>query len=270
MEVNLIVANGKQMGKKVSISSSKFLIGRGEECNLRPQSSLVSRTHCVILIEKDSAAIEDLHSTNGTLVNNERLAERRELKNGDRIKVGMLELEVQVAVAAGVKKKADVQTVQQAAARTVAAAAVADDDFDVSRWLGEDDETTITPARREPSVGDDTMSGKSLIDTTAMPVPPPHQEPPQEKRKRNRRNCRRRRRQRRWARFFVRQNHWPKAAARRPTTHFVAISCTRRIRKLERGRPARLHWIGRFVCLHRSGRDARAPESTLSFESRHP
>ena len=181
MEVNLIVANGKQMGKKVSISSSKFLIGRGEECNLRPQSSLVSRKHCVILIEKDSAAIEDLRSTNGTLVNNERLAERRELKNGDRIKVGMLELEVQVAVAAGVKKKADVQTVQQAAARTVAAAAVADDDFDVSRWLGEDDETTITPARREPSVGDDTMSGKSLIDTTAMPVPPPHQEPPQEK-----------------------------------------------------------------------------------------
>ena len=98
MEVNLIVANGKQMGKKISISSPKFLIGRGEECNLRPQSSLVSRKHCVILIEKDSAAIEDLGSTNGTLVNGEKLAERRELKNGDRIKVGMLELEVQLAV----------------------------------------------------------------------------------------------------------------------------------------------------------------------------
>ena len=179
MEVNLIVANGKQMGKKVSISSSKFLIGRGEECNLRPQSNLVSRTHCVILIEKDLAAIEDLGSTNGTLVNNERLAERRELKNGDRIKVGMLELEVQVAV--GEKKKPDVHTVQQAAARTVAAAAITDEDFDVSRWLGEDDGTTITPARKEPSVGDDTMSGKSLVDTTAIPVPPPHQEPSQKK-----------------------------------------------------------------------------------------
>jgi predicted component of type VI protein secretion system len=181
MEVNLIVANGLQMGKKVSIASPKFLIGRGEECNLRPQSSLVSRKHCVILIEKDSAAIEDLGSTNGTFVNGERLVERRGLKNGDRIKVGMLDLEVQVAVG-GVKKKADVHSVQEAAARTVAAAAVSDEDFDVSRWLGEEDETTITPARKQPSVGDDTMSGKSsLVDTTAMPLPPPHQQPPQKK-----------------------------------------------------------------------------------------
>ncbi|MFZ1932135.1 MAG: FHA domain-containing protein [Thermoguttaceae bacterium] len=179
MEVNLIVANGKLMGKKIPIASSKFLIGRGEECNLRPQSNLVSRQHCLILVEKDSAAIEDLGSTNGTIVNGEKLAERRALNNGDRIKVGMLELEVQVAVAG--KKKAGVHSVGQAAARTVAAAAANDEDFDVSRWLGEDDETTIAPPRKEPSVGDDTMAGKSLVDTTAIPVPPPHQQPPQKK-----------------------------------------------------------------------------------------
>ncbi len=176
MEVNLIVANGKLMGKKIPVASSKFLIGRGEECNLRPQSSMVSRKHCVILVERDSAAIEDLGSTNGTFVNDERLAERRALSNGDRIKVGMLELEVQLAVAE--KKKADVHAVQQAAARTVATAAMNDDDFDVSRWLGEDEEVTAAPARKEPSVGDDTMAGKSsLVDTTAIPVPPPHQQP---------------------------------------------------------------------------------------------
>jgi pSer/pThr/pTyr-binding forkhead associated (FHA) protein len=175
MEVNLIVANGQQMGKKFPIAAPKFLIGRGEECALRPQSSLVSRKHCVILIEKDSAAIEDLGSTNGTFVNGEKLIEPRVLKSGDRIKVGMLELEVQLAVATG-KKKAEIQTVQQAAARTVAAAAVSDDDFDVSRWLGEEDEAIITPNRKEPSVGDDTMSGKSMVDTTAMTLPPPHQQ----------------------------------------------------------------------------------------------
>ncbi len=178
MEVNLIVANGKQMGKKISISSPRFLIGRGEGCNLRPQSSLVSRKHCVILIEKDAAAIEDFGSTNGTFVNDERLTERRALNTGDRIKVGMLELEVQVVVAE--KKKSNIRVVQQAAARA-AAAAVDDDDFDVSRWLGEDDETPITPARKEPSVGDDTMSGKSMVDTTPMILPPPHQLPPPEK-----------------------------------------------------------------------------------------
>jgi len=182
MEVHLIVANGKQMGKKILVSSSKFLIGRGEECHLRPQSSLVSRKHCVILIEKDLAAIEDLGSTNGTFVNDEKLEQRRELKSGDRIKVGMLWLEVLLVVGANGKKKAEIHTVQEAAARTVAAASVAEEDFDVSRWLGEDDETTISPPRKDPSIGDDTMSGKSLVDTTAIPVPPPHKkEEPQKK-----------------------------------------------------------------------------------------
>jgi len=185
MEVNLIIANGKQMGKKISISSSKFLIGRGEECHLRPQSSLVSRKHCVILIEGNSAAIEDLGSTNGTFVNNEKLEERRELKSGDRIKVGMLGLEVQLAVGVGGTKKADIHSVQEAAARTVAAASAAEEDFDVSRWLGEDkdDATAVSPPHKGASVGDDTMAGKSLVDTTAIPVPPPHKKEEEEKKK---------------------------------------------------------------------------------------
>jgi predicted component of type VI protein secretion system len=174
MEVNLIVANGKQLGKKIPVLSPKFLIGRGEECHLRPQSSLVSRKHCIILIEADSAAIEDLGSTNGTFVNNEKLEQRRELKTGDRIKVGMLAMEVQLAVGAAGKKKADVHSVQEAAARTVAAASAAEEDFDVSRWLGEDDATAISQPRKGSSVGDDTMAGKSMVDTTAIPVPPPH------------------------------------------------------------------------------------------------
>ena len=183
MEVNLVVANGKQMGKKISVSSSKFLIGRGEECQLRPQSNLVSRKHCVILIEKDSAAIEDLGSTNGTFVNDEKLEQRRELKTGDRIKVGMLGLEVQLAVGDGAKKKAAIHSVQEAAARTVAAASVADEDFDVSRWLGEDDAATLSPPRKESSIGDDTMAGKSMVDTTTIPIPPPHKEEEETKKK---------------------------------------------------------------------------------------
>jgi pSer/pThr/pTyr-binding forkhead associated (FHA) protein len=183
MEVYLIVASGKQVGKKIAISSPKFLIGRGEECHLRPQSSLVSRKHCVILVEEGSAAIEDLGSTNGTFVNDEKLEQRRELKSGDRIRVGMLGLEVQLAAGAVDKKKSDAPSVQQAAARTVAASAT-EDDFDVSRWLGEDDESSAAPPRKkESSVGEDTIAGKSLIDTTAMPVPPPHKQEKEKERK---------------------------------------------------------------------------------------
>jgi predicted component of type VI protein secretion system len=181
MEVSLIVASGKQMGKRISVSSPKFLIGRGEECHLRPQSSMVSRKHCVIVIEGNSAAIEDLGSTNGTFVNDEKLEQRRELKSGDRIKVGVLAMEVQLAVGAGGQKKADVHSVQEAAARTVAAASGAEEDFDVSRWLGDDDNATVSPPRKESSIGEDTMAGKSLVDTTAIPVPPPHKKEEEKK-----------------------------------------------------------------------------------------
>ena len=47
-------------------------------------------------------------------------------------------------------------------ARTVATAAMNDDDFDVSRWLGEDDNAAASPPRKDASVGEDTMAGKSL------------------------------------------------------------------------------------------------------------
>ena len=122
MEVKLIVANGKQAGKEISVKSAKFLIGRNEDCQLRPQSHLVSRKHCAILIEEDSATIEDLGSTNGTFLNGEKLEGRRKLKSGDRIKVGILEVNVQLDVARAGRQKPKVHNVQEAAVRTAASA----------------------------------------------------------------------------------------------------------------------------------------------------
>ena len=52
MQVKLVVANGKQAEKKIPVTGPKFLIGRGEGCQLRPQSTGVSRKHCVILVEE--------------------------------------------------------------------------------------------------------------------------------------------------------------------------------------------------------------------------
>ena len=122
MELKLVVVGGKQEGMEIPVQGPAFLIGRGEECRLRPQSTLVSRKHCAIVLDKDSAVLVDYGSVNGTLVNGERVQERQELKNGDRIKIGMLELDVRTAVSLVGKKKPKVNNVQEAAARTVGAA----------------------------------------------------------------------------------------------------------------------------------------------------
>jgi pSer/pThr/pTyr-binding forkhead associated (FHA) protein len=173
MEVKLVVANGKQVGHEVPVKTAKFVIGRGEDCQIRPQSHLVSRRHCAILVEGSSVAIEDLGSTNGTFVNSEKLEGRRELKNGDRIKVGLLELDVQLSVAVGGKWKSKVQSVQEAAVRTAASVSRKEDDFDLNSLLGDDNDVlTVSVPTKKPPASDETVAGTSLMDTTTIPVAP--------------------------------------------------------------------------------------------------
>ena len=170
MDVKLIIANGKLAGKEIRVAGPKFRIGRGEMCQLRPQSHSVSRKHCVIRVEPALVSIEDYGSTNGTFVNNEKILQRQEMKNGDVIRVGLLELQVELTVGIGGKKKPAIQSVQEAAARTVATSAK-DDNFDISGLLAEDNSPKkASPAETLPGISD-TVAGTSMIETTTIPAP---------------------------------------------------------------------------------------------------
>ena len=96
MKLKLVVVEGKKAGMEIPISVPKCLIGRGDDCHIRPQSQLVSRKHCIISSDNGSATIEDCGSANGTLVNGERIQQHRKLNTSDRIKIGTLELEVRL------------------------------------------------------------------------------------------------------------------------------------------------------------------------------
>jgi predicted component of type VI protein secretion system len=171
MEIKLIVAGGKQTGKEIPIAGRKFLIGRSEECQLRPQHTEVSRKHCVILVEERSASIEDCGSTNGTFVNDQRITGRRELKDGDRIRVGVLGLVVRMTAAVAAEKKPKLLAVQEAAARTLASPIVAGDELDISSWLGDESTIDLAPTRKQPVTAGDTLTGKSMDDTGTIPAP---------------------------------------------------------------------------------------------------
>lgn len=135
MDVKLVVASGKHAGQAVAVSVPRFLIGRGPDCQLRPSSREISTHHCAILVEQGRATIRDLDSATGTFLNGVRIAAQQELKNGDRVRVGQLEFEVQLTVTVGGKKKSKIRSIQEAAARTVASAAR--DEADVAGWLSE-------------------------------------------------------------------------------------------------------------------------------------
>lgn len=96
LQARLKVVGGTHDGQVISLPMGRFLIGREQDCHLRPNSELVSRHHCVFTVDEYVLRLRDLGSTNGTLVNGERLRGQTELKAGDRVSVGKLDFEVEL------------------------------------------------------------------------------------------------------------------------------------------------------------------------------
>lgn len=118
MDIQLVVASGSKMGQAIPITGSKFIIGRADDCHLKPRSELISRYHCAIISEEGYVAIRDLGSKNGVFLNGEKVGLESELKNGDKLSIGPLEFVVHIAVTMKSTKKPKVESVQDAVART--------------------------------------------------------------------------------------------------------------------------------------------------------
>ena len=69
-------------------------VGRTARADFILDAALVSRLHCRLTADKsDQLIVEDLGSTNGTLVNGRRV-DRQVLKVGDTVTIGRVEFEV--------------------------------------------------------------------------------------------------------------------------------------------------------------------------------
>ena len=94
LQAKLKVVGGRHHGRVIPLATKKFLIGREQDCHLRPNSELVSRHHCVFAVDDFSVHVRDLGSTNGTFVNDQRVRGEVLLNSGDRIRVGKLDFEL--------------------------------------------------------------------------------------------------------------------------------------------------------------------------------
>jgi len=101
VKAKLVVVQGKPLGREVPLAMGRFLIGRGADCHLRPASELVSRHHCVLTVTADTIRVEDLGSTNGTLVNGRRIQSETELGHGDLLEIGPLAFALRMEEPAG-------------------------------------------------------------------------------------------------------------------------------------------------------------------------
>jgi len=147
MEVKLKVLTGKNSGKAINVPVKRFLIGRADDCHLRPKSDAISRNHCAILVSDDEAVVRDLNSRNGTFLNGEAVEGDHVLVTGDVLKVGKIEFELIVKAKKKKKKKKKNHSKPQPVK------AKADDgstEFDVSEWLDEADVAARLAKESEP------------------------------------------------------------------------------------------------------------------------
>lgn len=83
----------EKTGERFPLKSRKVKIGRGPSNQvIIPDDTFTSRNHAWITYEDDEFWLEDLGSTNGTLLNGHPVVKRQVLAAGDKIRVGHTEL----------------------------------------------------------------------------------------------------------------------------------------------------------------------------------
>jgi len=84
----LVVIDGKDKGKTFLLNEKeRYKIGRATSSDLKLTDEKISRQHCLVEAVRDHYIIIDLNSSNGTVVNGERI-KKTVLKNGDYIRLG--------------------------------------------------------------------------------------------------------------------------------------------------------------------------------------
>jgi pSer/pThr/pTyr-binding forkhead associated (FHA) protein len=87
------VESGFYAGLEWPLDGGNSVIGRGRNADLVLSEATISRAHAVFGLSGERAFVQDLDSTNGTLVNNQR-EKQTFLSEGDEIQMGRLMLRI--------------------------------------------------------------------------------------------------------------------------------------------------------------------------------
>jgi hypothetical protein len=99
-----------------ALERDRMLVGRARDCDLCfPYNTEISRLHATFIANDGEWSVEDVCSRSGTFLNGERVEGRRALADGDRLRIGRVELMFR-------RKQHDVGTVVLDAADVRAAA----------------------------------------------------------------------------------------------------------------------------------------------------
>jgi pSer/pThr/pTyr-binding forkhead associated (FHA) protein len=88
MRAVLQVTKDRKLISKVAVAANPFVMGRSPNCSLPLDEPLASREHANVVFEGGVFWLVDNGSRNGTLLNDEKITGKKELRDGDEIGIG--------------------------------------------------------------------------------------------------------------------------------------------------------------------------------------
>ncbi|OHB85778.1 MAG: hypothetical protein A2V98_11200 [Planctomycetes bacterium RBG_16_64_12] len=83
----LKVVEGSNSGQICELKEPNSVLGRHPDCDVSVNAGAVSRHHARIVLFAGDYYLEDLHSRNGTFLNEKRVRDRQKIDDGDRIRI---------------------------------------------------------------------------------------------------------------------------------------------------------------------------------------
>lgn len=96
----LVILSSGMTGRSHELKVDKTTIGRVDDNTFPIAESSVSSHHCEILLRGPDVVVNDLNSTNGTFINGDKITGEAVLKPGQILRLGQIELRLEVEGAA--------------------------------------------------------------------------------------------------------------------------------------------------------------------------
>ncbi|MDN5686475.1 MAG: FHA domain-containing protein [Brachybacterium sp.] len=90
----MVVTAGPLRGTSLTLGSTPILIGRAPECTLVLDDDYASNRHARVFQREGEWIVEDLGSTNGTLVSGRRIEGAVPFRPGAQVRIGRTEIEL--------------------------------------------------------------------------------------------------------------------------------------------------------------------------------
>jgi hypothetical protein len=100
----LVLLSEGYTGRTYELKTERTTIGRLEDNTFQIPDGSVSGHHCELILQGNEVLVRDLHSTNGTFINGERITEGV-LKPGQILRLGLIEMRLETGEPAAPKRQ---------------------------------------------------------------------------------------------------------------------------------------------------------------------